>query len=186
MTAAALAFYKRKKWPPAASYNAHQVHQAGTFAQALHESLRWLSSHARLREPPAEQKTKTQSEWIPVTTRGTHTCTHTHMRARTRVEQVVARLFSRPKFGNGATARWNDDESRPLCVGRTASIRRIPKGRRDIAGRSKGSKGSRGSREGLGLRCGATTRNTGTQAETGVACSMFLGFICKDGLLEME
>ena len=28
-----------------------QVHQAGTFAQALRESLRWLSSHAGFESP---------------------------------------------------------------------------------------------------------------------------------------
>ena len=38
-----------------------QVHQAGTFTQALHESLRWLSSHAGSESPLLNKNLKTIS-----------------------------------------------------------------------------------------------------------------------------
>ena len=53
------------------------MHRAGTFTQALRESLRWLSSHAGSESPLLEKKGNKQSERIPVTTRVTanvHVC----------------------------------------------------------------------------------------------------------------
>ena len=52
MTAVALVCrIKIERWPSAAFYYAPRCTKAGTFAQALRERLRWLSSHAGSKSP---------------------------------------------------------------------------------------------------------------------------------------